>query len=279
MIIKRLRQEAMKEKILSLKKAGVAMEDVVACFARTNTRPPCLSTVKKYYMMIEDNASCPPNPHEKSKAFDDPVLRAEIIRVLTLNGSSIPKSSVYDFLWESFVGTGRMEALPGNEQTLRNFCKHLINTGVVKPPMKNKRIYNSQERTEPGDAAQLDYGEWELNDGSKLWFICIELSYSKFRFVQGQDHKFNGEETCRAIYAFFLVIGGRFLRLVIDQESCMVTSELYGEVVTTRMFTDFLEEQDIALFVCHKADPEAKGYVNQIQMETDRPFYAYGVAS
>lgn len=49
------------------------------------------------------------------------------------------------------------------------------------------------------------------------------------------------------------------MRLVIDQESCMVTSELYGEVVTTRMFTDFLEEQDIALFVCHKADPEAKG--------------------
>jgi hypothetical protein len=259
MIIKRLGQEAMKEKILSLMKAGVAVKDVVACFARTETKPPCLATIKKYYMMREDNASCLSNPHEKDKAFDDPVLRAEIIRILTLNGSSISKSSVYDFLWESFIETGRMEALPGNEQTLRNFCKHLINTGVVKPPMKNKRIYNSQERTKPGDSAQLDYGEWKLNDGSRLWFICIELSYSKFRFVQGQDHKFNGEETCRAIYAFFLVIGGRILMLVIDQESCLVASELYGEVITTKVFTDFLEEQVVKLFVCNKSDPESKG--------------------
>lgn len=259
MIIRRLKQEAMKEKILSLMKAGVAEKDVVACFARTNTKPPCLATIKKYYIMIEDDASCKSNPHEKSKAFDDPVLKAEIIRILTLNGSSISKSSVYDFLWESFVETQKMEKLPGNEQTLRNFCKHLINTGAVKPPVKGKRIYNSQGRTRPGDSAQLDYGEWQLNDGSKLWFICIELSYSKFRFVKGQDHKFNGEETCRAIYAFFLVIGGRILVIAIDQESCLVASELHGEVITTKVFTDFLEEQDITLFVCHKADPEAKG--------------------
>ena len=76
MIIRRLKQEAMKEKILSLMKAGVAEKDVVACFARTNTKPPCLATIKKYYIMIEDDASCKSNPHEKSKAFDDPVLKA-----------------------------------------------------------------------------------------------------------------------------------------------------------------------------------------------------------
>ncbi|HKM06501.1 MAG TPA: hypothetical protein VJ869_05880 [Sphaerochaeta sp.] len=259
MIIKRLNQEAMKEKILSLKKAGVAMEDVVACFGRTNTRPPCPLTIKKYYIMSEDNASCLSNPHEKRKAFDEPELREEIIKLLTLNGSSISKSSVYDFLWEAFIESGKMESLPGNEQTLRNFCRHLINTGVVKPPMTKKRIYNHQDPTEPGKDAQLDYGEWKLNDGTRIWFICIELTLSKFRFVKGQDHKFNGEETCRAIYAFFLVIGGRVLRLVIDQESCLVASEMYGEVVTTKVFTDFLEEQDIKLFVCNKADPESKG--------------------
>jgi|GEM_PF-372303 len=259
MIIKRLNQEDMKEKILSLKRAGVAREDVVACFARTNTRPPCPLTVKKYYLMSDGGASGLPNPHEKSKAFDIPCLREAIIEVLTLNGSSIPKSSVYDFLKESFVESGRMKELPGNEQTLRNFCRHLTETGAVSPPTQKKRIYNRQDLPDPGQDAQLDYGEWQLNDGTKVWFICIELSCSKFRFVKGQDHKFNGEETCRAIYACMLVIGGRMVRLVIDQESCLVASELYGEVINTRVFKDFLDEQAIGLFVCHKSDPETKG--------------------
>jgi len=50
---KRLNQEAMKERILGLKKNGVAMKDVVACFGRTNAQPPCLATIKKYYMIID----------------------------------------------------------------------------------------------------------------------------------------------------------------------------------------------------------------------------------
>ncbi len=50
-------------------------------------------------------------------------------------------------------------------------------------------------------------------------------------------------------------------RVGIDQDACLVYEEKYGEVTTTRVFKDFLVEQDLQLFVCRKADPATKGPV------------------
>jgi transposase len=47
--------------------------------------------------------------------------------------------------------------------------------------------------------------------------------------------------------------------LVIDQDAVFVATETYGEVIKTRTFEDFCTEQDLKLWVCHKADPESKG--------------------
>ena len=46
---------------------------------------------------------------------------------------------------------------------------------------------------------------------------------------------------------------------MIDQDAVFVASETYGEVIKTRVFDDFCQEQDLKLYVCRKHDPESKG--------------------
>lgn len=170
-------------------------------------------------------------------------------------------SSLYDLLEEELVDTGVMKALPGNEQTLRNYCTYLRKTGQVPEKEIQGRLYNFVDDPPPGKQIQLDYGVQRIDGGEQIYFICIRVRRSRILFVQGQDHRFNAEETCRSIYLFFIFIGGRFEELVIDQDSALVSSEFLGEVVETQVFKEFLREQELKLFVCRKADPESKGSV------------------
>lgn len=96
---------------------------------------------------------------------------------------------------------------------------------------------------------QLDYGVQALNGGEHVHFLCIRMRRSRLLFVRAQDHRFNAIETCRTG------------ELVIDQDSCMVANETLGEITETREFKAFLLEQDLRLWVLHKADPESKGSV------------------
>lgn len=58
-----------------------------------------------------------------------------------------------------------------------------------------------------------------------------------------------------------------------------VASEAYGEVVETETFKAFLEEQDMSLWVCAKADPESKGCVeNSVGFVKKRFFSARSFA-
>jgi len=51
---------------------------------------------------------------------------------------------------------------------------------------------------------------------------------------------------------------------VIDQDRLMVVSENGGDVVFTREFKQLIEEQELELYVCRKADPESKGKVENL---------------
>jgi len=112
-----------------------------------------------------------------------------------------------------------------------------------------------------GEQIQLDYGVQRLQSGENVHFICLLLRNSRKLFVFPQDHKFDAESTCRAIYAFLCIIGGRVRKIVIDQDTCMVYEEKYGEITTTQTFRDFLCEQQLVLWVCRKADPQSKGAI------------------
>ena len=67
--------------------------------------------------------------------------------------------------------------------------------------------------------------------------------------------------------------------LVIDQDSVFVSEEVYGEVFETATFKAFLEEQDMGLWVCTKADPESKGCVENAVGFTKKRFFSARIFS
>lgn len=252
------------QEIQDLKLRGYSLNEILRYYQDNCRKPPSLPTIRKYYNM----EVIPHNPKQslqKDKIFDHEPLSSAIIEILRNNsGKKYCISSVYDVLEERFIENGSMEALPGNQQTLRNYVRYLRENGVVEDTPENRRIYDHVFDTPPGEQMILDFGEERLAPGFRVHFICLLMRYSRKFCVFAQDHKFNAEEACRAIYRAFAKLGGRPWVLVIDQDAVFISSETYGEVIKTRVFGDFCAEQELRLWVCNKADPESKGPVENL---------------
>lgn len=252
-------QDKMIEEIQELKLAGYTPKEVHEELCKRHKKVPTLKTVRKYY-----NMDCVPgDSHEKVRkkmAFDCEPFASAIVEIAELNPGCC-MSSVYDVLVEKFVEGGDFDGLPGNEQTLRNYIHHLEEAGMIGQAGRDRRRYDVVPTPPPGKKAQLDFGRQKCEGGLVVHFMCILLWHSRLLGVYAQDHKFNAEEACRAIYRFFCKCGGRVETLVIDQDSVFVSEEVYGEVFETEAFKAFLAEQELTLWVCGKADPESKGCV------------------
>jgi hypothetical protein len=251
------------EEIMALKESGYSIQEVIAHFECSGQKVPSKPTLRKYFQM----SSIPEDPfapYAKDKVFDHPPFREVIIEILRNCKDTYCVSSVYDVLEEKFVDGGEYEKLPGNEQTLRNYIAYLVNNKIIDSVPKNQRIYEHVFDTAPGDQMLLDFGEKRLSGGKQVHFICLLLRYSRLFCVYAQDHKYNAEEACRDIYRAIRKLGGRPRQFVIDQDAVFIVSEIYGEVIETRIFKEFCAEQDIGLWVCNKADPESKGGVENL---------------
>ncbi len=251
--------DAQMHMIQELKLEGYTKSQIAEAFRAQGIKPPSAPTISKYYNMDV----LPKNPRsrlEKNKAFDHEPYRSVIIEVLRNNSGNrhLCISSVYDVLMERF------DELPANEQTLRNYVHWLEDNDIVNLEPKNERIYDHVFDTAPGDQLLIDFGQLKIGRGKEVHFICLLLRYSRYMLVYAQDHKYNSEEACRALYSAFSRINGRPATLVIDQDADFINREIYGEVFRTRIFGDFCDEQDLKLWVCHKSDPESKGPIENV---------------
>ncbi|MDO4991228.1 MAG: DDE-type integrase/transposase/recombinase [Eubacteriales bacterium] len=252
-------RDDMIDEIQELKLCGFTLRETYEELRRRHTKVPTEKTVRKYYNMD----AAPADNHaavRKDMAFAREPFASAIADILELNPGCYV-SSVYDVLVERFVETGGVPAMPGNEQTLRNYVRHLRETGQVEDAGRRRRTYDVIDTPPPGEKAQVDFGQWDCGGGLTAHFVCILLWHSRLLWVCAQDHRFDSEEACRAIHRFTCRVGGRVRTLVIDQDSVFVASEVYGEVFETERFGEFLREQDMGLWVCRKADPESKGCV------------------
>lgn len=249
------------QEIQDLKLRGYTKKDIMTYFEEQGLKPPTRPTINKYYDM--DVIPADPGARlAKDKAFDVEPFKSTIISTLEAKANrSCRISSVYDVLMEKFIENGDYEALPGNEQTLRNYVRYLSDSGQISREADSLRIYDYVSDMPPGEQMLIDFGETVLGRNSSIHFICLLLRYSRILLVYAQDHKYNAVTACRAIYRAFLKLGGRVRQLVVDQDAVFIASETYGEVIKTRVFEDFCTEQELTLWVCNKADPESKGPV------------------
>jgi len=237
-------------------------------------KTPSLPTIRKYYNMDSIPAQ-PGKKLEKEKAFDHEPYRSAIIEIVNNCRDDCYYSSVYDVLTERFVESGEKEALPGNGQTLRNYIHYLKESGAIEEFAAKGRTYDYVPTQPPGQQMLMDFGEEKLGNGrGTIHFLCLLLRYSRVLCVLAQDHKYNSEEACRAIYRGFAKLGGRPHQLVIDQDSVFVASEEYGEVIETEKFRNFLLEQQLTLWVCNKADPESKGPIENVVGFVKKNFFS-----
>jgi hypothetical protein len=129
---------------------------------------------------------------------------------------------------------------------------------------KNIRTYRKVPEIPFGKQMQLDFGQYTCRSGLKLFIFAAVLSASRYKYVIFQDHPFKTKEVIDHLLSCFDYYGGKPKELVIDQDSLMVVSENAGDIIYTDDFKFFIEEQDIRMYVCRKADPESKGKIENV---------------
>ena len=217
-------------------------------------------TVKKYWDMTEEEylkykmeTDC------KVKVFEP--FKSDIISLLEVNkdilNNKVFASSIYDVLEEKY-GT-----LPGGERTLRRYISYIKETSDFDCS-KGIRFYTPVDELPFGKQLQLDFGETKINSGEKVYIFATVLSASRFKYVSVQDRPFKTVDVIRHLLDCFDCIGGIPEEIAIDQDKVMVVSENNGDIILTKTFSDFKNEQGFKLFVCRKADPETKGKVENL---------------
>lgn len=213
-------------------------------------------TVRKFWNMNEEAylAYCRRASIRRHR-FDP--YREEIITLVELNaadGDRVHGSSIHDVLEE------RHGILPGTERTLRNYIQALKETGAIDIE-RRKPIRRPQGETSPGDQCQIDFGQQKIAHSRTVYIYAAVLSSSRTRYVAVQDHPFRTVEVIRHTLDAFRYFGGRPRTIVIDQDRLMTVSENAGEIRHTTDFEHFIREQDLAVWLCRKADPETKGKI------------------
>lgn len=213
-------------------------------------------TVRKFWPMSERAY------HEFSRQasrrrqrFD--VYRDEIIEILEANAADSQKvyvSSIHDVLEE------RHGAVAGSGRTLRSYIRMLRETGAVSPEPAT-RVRRPQEEVAPGKQCQVDFGEYRIGPAMKAYIFVAVLAACRARYVRVQDHPFRTLEVITYLLESFAYFGGRPETLVIDQDKLMTVSENGGEIIHTKDFQHFLDEQELKVWLCRKADPQSKGKV------------------
>lgn len=216
-------------------------------------------TVAKYFAMGEEDFRAYRQEHlYRDKVFDD--LRSEILEVYRANDfRPLPVSSVYDYLEE------RYGALPANEQTFRNYVGYLIQTESLRLD-DAVRQYRKVPELPLGKQMQVDFGQYRCRGGLVLYIFAAVLSASRYKYVAFEEKPFRSLDVIGHLLDSLDYFGGRPEELVIDQDRLMVVSENAGDIIYTKDFKDFIDEQEFRLYVCRAADPETKGKVeNQVK--------------
>ncbi len=246
-----MKKKKMYQKIQTLKRQGCSKSEIT----RTLQIDP--KTTARYYTMSEEEFQV----YLESQMFREKDFREyerAILEVYEKNGNRrLNMAAVYDYLEE------RYGILPGNEQTLRNFIRYLNRSNKLQF-QQSARIYQQVPPLPFGKQMQLDFGQYQMDSGLVLYIFAALLSASRYHYLIFQDHPFSTGEVIEHLLCCFDYFGGLPKELVIDQDRLLVVSENAGDIIYTRDFQYFIQEQDIQMYVCRKCDPQSKGKVENL---------------
>jgi transposase len=171
-------------------------------------------------------------------------------------------AQMHDWLKESFPGFPQTAT-----RTLFNFVMW-VRQKYNLPQIKPVREYEMMEETPYGKQAQADFGVYNLRNGMgkrvKVFFITIQLSRSRYKYVWFSDKHFTTELAITGHEQAFSFFQGIPEQVVYDQDRVFMVSENKGDIILTDAFRAYTKERRFALHFCRKADPESKGKIENV---------------
>ena len=170
-------------------------------------------------------------------------------------------AQVFDWLEEKF------QTLPFSEGTLRRYIRILRQQYDI-PKETRQREYLPVDELPMGKQMQVDFGMIKVPKSTqgeiKLYVMCFVLSHSREKYCEWQDRPFNTYDIIRIHENAFSFYGGMTEEAVYDQDSLILTSENYGDLIYTKAFSAYLKKRKFRVYMCRKADPESKGRIEKV---------------
>ena len=175
----------------------------------------------------------------------------------------ISAAQIYDWIKEKY----KVETLGFQERAFRNYVKSIREEYDI-PKVIPPRQYQAVDELPAGFQGHVDMGEIILKTATgrhkKIYCFAMVLSHSRYKFAYWTDRPFTTESFVDAHIKAFTYFGGRPKELVYDQDKILAVSENAGDIIYTEGFQNYLNVMKYEIFLCHGADPESKGKVENV---------------
>ena len=150
-------------------------------------------------------------------------------------------------------------------KTIFNYVMHVRSKYSIPKSEKSPRPYEKLPELPFGEYAQVDFGEYRMRrlggGHQKVYFFVMVLSRSRYKYVYFSTTPFNTASTVYAHELGFEYYGGRPKKVLYDQDKVLLHDENLGDLILTKGFRAFVDQQHFEAVFCRKSDPESKGKV------------------
>lgn len=216
-------------------------------------------TVTKYWDIPPDEYAALKAKHRARKAD---IYQEHIIEWLTEN-PDMTAAQLYDWCKEH----SKLETLEFQKRSFQDYVNTIRKEHDIPKP-EHPRQYEAVDELPMGKQAQVDMGEISVKTESgrhrKVYCFAIVLAHSRYKYVLWQLKPFTTDSFIKAHIKAFDFYGGRPEEIVYDQDKVLAVSENNGDIIYTAGFQNFVNEMKFSIFLCHGADPESKGKVENV---------------
>lgn len=218
-------------------------------------------TVGVYWDMIPEDYAARVEAAKTREKKADP--HKDFVLECLLKYPNMSAAQLYDWIKERTC----LETLDFQERCFRDYVKSIREAYDIKKP-ETSRQYEAMEELPAGKQAQVDMGEISLKTvngrSKKIYCFGMVMTHSRHKFILWQEKPFTTDTFVQAHIKAFVFFGGRPQEMVYDQDKILAVSENSGDIIYTEGFQSYVNEVKFDIFLCHGADPESKGLIENV---------------
>lgn len=229
------------------------------------------STVRRYLKMDEDTLTAKLQHRRRYPRILDK-YESYVCDVLS-RYRFLSASQIHDWMKEQYPD---LPVVCG--KTVYNFVEAVRRKYNLDKEGLSKRVYEKMPDTPYGEYAQMDFGESRMSTDRggfvKVYFFVMVMSRSRQKFVYFSSTPFTSALAVYAHELAFAYFKGKPRKIIYDQDKVLLVRENLGDLILTRTFRAFVNEQHFQPVFCRPADPESKGKVENVVKYVKRNFLA-----